>query len=483
MSLTRRRFAAAIALSLPIALAMSVNAQEKPTAPPASYPPVKLPPATGKGIERAMTLMAISTPQKRNTVRVLFYGQSITEQTWSKMVADDLRRRFPHANLVIENRAIGGFASQLLVKDAEQALYSFYPDLVIFHVYGSHTEYENIIRRLRERTTAEILIQTDHLTKDEDLNEETDPTKIPQEGRVWNQFMNYVFLPQTAQKYQTGRADVRDGWKTFLKENNLPVKALLKDGVHLNDYGCYVMAELVKSALVAPTQLQSADTTNGGRIQTLTVGKDAVWKNGRLTIPFDGNRVDLIAAPAPNSSSQSTGIKILIDGKAPSAFPECYSFTRSTVYPGTPWPVVMRLQHNAPLLLEDWTIRLKNISEDYETFAFEVVGSKTGPDGEGTSDKPFVSKSGRIVIAPDDWGLSRSFNFTKKPLPPNFTIRFSVVPLFQDTYTAPEITDMSREYAVTVAQGLPNGKHMLELLAPNGKPAPIRAVRIYRPMP
>ena len=43
---------------------------------------------------------------------VLFCGQSITEQEWSKQVAGDLRRRFPHADLEIENRAIGGFASQ-----------------------------------------------------------------------------------------------------------------------------------------------------------------------------------------------------------------------------------------------------------------------------------------------------------------------------------------------------------------------------------
>ena len=74
----------------------------------------------GWGVQRAMTLLATSTPQKRNTVRVLFYGQSITEQAWTKTVADDLRRRFPHDDLVIENRSVGGWASQLLVRSAEQ---------------------------------------------------------------------------------------------------------------------------------------------------------------------------------------------------------------------------------------------------------------------------------------------------------------------------------------------------------------------------
>ena len=36
---------------------------------------------------------------------------------------------------------------------------------MIFHVYGAHTDYEDIIRRTRERTTAEVLIQTDHVTR------------------------------------------------------------------------------------------------------------------------------------------------------------------------------------------------------------------------------------------------------------------------------------------------------------------------------
>src|ERR1019366_4089894 len=116
---------------------------------PALPPPRNLgdPATLGLGVQRTMTLLAASTPEHRNTVRVLFYGQSITEQDWWKSVADDLRRRFPNANLIIENRALGGYASQLLVKSAETDLYSFQPDLLIFYVYGSHIEYENIIRR------------------------------------------------------------------------------------------------------------------------------------------------------------------------------------------------------------------------------------------------------------------------------------------------------------------------------------------------
>src|SRR6185436_2360047 len=54
----------------------------------------------GQGIQRTMTLLASSTPHRKNTVRVLFYGQSITEGDWWKTVSADLRRRFPDANLI-----------------------------------------------------------------------------------------------------------------------------------------------------------------------------------------------------------------------------------------------------------------------------------------------------------------------------------------------------------------------------------------------
>ena len=127
--------------------------------------PPKDPSQLGLGIQRTMTLLATSTPEHRHHVKILFYGQSITEQEWSKHVAADLRRRFPYADLEIENRAIGGFASQLLIRPAEHDLYPFYPDLLIFHVYGANQQYEQIIHSVRSRTTAEVMMQNDHLTK------------------------------------------------------------------------------------------------------------------------------------------------------------------------------------------------------------------------------------------------------------------------------------------------------------------------------
>ena len=166
-----------------------------PCPPPPAWQPD---PDQRQHLRRSLTLLSTSTPSDRKTVRVLFYGQSISQQAWWKEVARYLHATYTNANLVIENRAIGGHSSQLLVKTAEADLYPFQPDLLVFHVYGSHIEYENIIRRVRERTCADILLQTDHITSDASLTEETDPAKLT--PAKWDPWMNHVFLPGTAAK-------------------------------------------------------------------------------------------------------------------------------------------------------------------------------------------------------------------------------------------------------------------------------------------
>jgi hypothetical protein len=151
-----------------------LNAQE-------TYPPLKSPgdvTTRGAALQRTMSLLNSSAVEKKNTVRILFYGQSITEQSWWKLVYRDLEKRFPLAVLEVENRAIGGHAAQMLVKTAEADLYPYYPDLTIFHVYGDHNRYADIIRRIRERTTSEVLIQTDHLGAKDPIEEETDAAKL-----------------------------------------------------------------------------------------------------------------------------------------------------------------------------------------------------------------------------------------------------------------------------------------------------------------
>ncbi|MBC8102551.1 MAG: hypothetical protein H7Z41_08165, partial [Cytophagales bacterium] len=298
-------------------------------APGTTYPepgPPADPDALGRGVQRTMTLLATSSPKQHNKVRILFYGQSITEQDWSKQVAEDLRRRFPHADLEIENRAIGGFASQLLIRPAEHDLYPFYPDLVIFHVYGADNPYETIIRNIRSRTTSEVLIQKDHATQWPP--ETVDRTQ--DRGKWWDDYMNHVFLPATAKKYRCGLDDVRTGWVSYLKTNRYEPKQLLKDGVHLNDHGNFLMARLVSRYLVYRPGLPKTDWQELTRVTDVGKGgKEAAWKGSRLEMPFQGNRVDLILA----SGTAAKRVQVLIDGRKPGDLEGAYRITRPTPNP------------------------------------------------------------------------------------------------------------------------------------------------------
>ncbi len=430
-------------------------------------PPVKDPDALGRGIQRTMARLATSTPQKRNRVRILFYGQSITEQAWWKAVADDLRKRFPHADLEIENRALGGFAAQVLCRVAEHDLYPFYPDLMIFYVYGDHRRYEDIIRETRSRTTAEILMQNDHCTKDGDLTEETDPSKL--NPSKWTPWMNHVFLPGTAKKYGCGYLDQRADWKRYLADNNLKASQLLKDGVHLNDHGNHLMAGLVKRYLVHRPGLPSDPDS----VRTLEVGRDVKWKGDRLVLEFEGNRVDAIAATGGSGKSA----QVTIDGKKPSAIPELYTVTRPSASQAGFWPALLRIGREKPLQLETWTLTVTETDPAATQVRFTVAGSRTGPDGSGVSTQRFVSNSGRVVIEPGDWWVKNTYRIVKKELKAGFKVTWKVRLLGVDAYAPPKVEDPSRETLTPLAQGLANGRHTLEI---TGR-VPIRALRIYRP--
>lgn len=428
----------------------------------------------GLGIQRTMTLLHASTPQHRDTVRILFYGQSITEQAWWKMVADDLRHRFPDANLVIENRALGGFSSQRLVKTAETDLYSFYPDLMIFHVYGAHTDYEDIIHRTRSRTTAEVLIQTDHITKDTDLNEPTDPAQLHPDGKIWNSFMNYRWLPTVAQRYGAALEDQRNLWKQYLRDTGLPAQQFLKDGVHPNLQGSWLLAQFA-NAYLTPRPTAHLDPMNCDTVHTVLVGQGVNWKDGRLQLAFEGNRLDVVLKPGTATAH------VLIDAQRPSQIPQLYDFTRAVAHPGGKWPVILKMFSAKPLQLEDWTMQVSQDAADAKLFHFSVSGSKTGPDGAGRSDQKFVSNSEQIVIEPADWDVDFSLSLAGvKPIPATFTVNWKVVPFFQDEVVPPAVLDPTLESTVTVAQGLPNQQHTLEI--DGGLDAPIAALRIYRPL-
>ena len=415
----------------------------------------------GEKLARTMTDLATSNPGKRNPVKVLFYGQSITAQPWSSAIAARLHKQYPDADFQFENRAIGGFEADQLMLTARQDLYPFYPDLVIFQVYGGGKgELETIISNIRRQTTAEILIATHHVSH-------------VGNGWILSEYdKQSQLIRDLAKKYDCELADVREDWKQYLTDNQLQPQELLQDLVHLNEKGCRLMEALIWRHL-----RYNKDFANphADWIKSVPVHPAA---DGSIKVAFTGNRVDLVAAAADKPPGTA---QILIDGKPPSSNPGAYAFTRPSKAQDVWYPALRTVRSQTTLLVEDWTLKLTGISDDSKQFQFAVTGSKTGPDGEGNSAEKFVSKSGRVVIDPADFCLAAAQTQTKKPCPPDFEIKWSVVPMFQDTYTPPKASDPASPVRTTVVQLIENGPHTLEIV-PNGKGViPLKEIQIFRP--
>lgn len=440
------------------------------------------PPATvqnnadfGAGIQRTMTLLATSTPEHHNKVKILFYGQSITKQKWSIDVANDLKKRFPNADLVIENRALGGFDAARLIRPAEHDLYPFYPDLTIFHVYGGDPEYEAIITNIRSRTTSEIAFHSDHISW---LPTGTEKDSFDDlKTYEWHNYHSFHWLARIAQKYGCELIEIRRPWRQYLKDNNLQPKALLSDHIHLNEHGNFLLASLIKPHLKYDPKFPTDLWKN--LVRNYQVGTDVQWKDGKLVVEFEGNRIDAIAAKSSNNNSASA--TVLIDGKKPSEYPELYTITRPSNAVNVDWPAIIKVSAEKPLLVEDWTAKITEINLDSSQFKFEVIGSKTGRDGSGTSETKFISNSGRVVIEPQNWWLKTSQELSGKSTPKGFEIKWQVKPMFVDSYIAQKVENPALESSTILAQNLTNSKHKLEIIADKNGTVPIQALRVYKP--
>jgi len=183
---------------------------------------------------------------------------------------------------------------------------TFYPDLVLLHIYGSNQLYDSVLYTIRTRTAAEVAIQTDHYTG----------------ANAWSDTMTYYFLPAMAAKYKCDLINIRDPWKKYLKDHQLQPKDLLKDDVHLNKYGEFLMAELIKPLFTYKPKFQPDPF---GLCTTLVAGKDFNFSKKQLEIPFSGNRVDLVYT----ENDSSIKARILLDDRLPSEFQGTYFMTRA----------------------------------------------------------------------------------------------------------------------------------------------------------
>lgn len=412
-------------------------------------------------IQRTMTRIARSTPENPATVRFQFYGQSITAQAWTGLVGKDLARRFPSVKFSFHNPAIGGFTSPALIRTAEHDLYPWYPDILVFHVYGPVDKYEEIIRNVRARTTAEIVLWTSHLSAAETLDKNPDS-----DARI-------VAIRAIAKKYDCMLIDVRKKWIAHLQEHGLEPKAMLTDSVHLNQAGVELLASIVAAELVHVPGL--ATTAQAGAVTDIPLDSPAIVRDAAddLTLTFTGNRVVAIAGGHGEGAAE-----VLLDGRPPADRPELWAVTRPSTGPQIWMPAIKQIGFEKALLAEDWTLTcLSDSTPDAKKVHFKVAGSVTGDDGEGLSTERFVSRSGRVVIEPADWHMEWSLGYKKLALPEGFQVKWKTYPLFTAHYQPqPAGTE------TMLVQNCVPGSHKLSLKGSASKLG-IAGFRVYSPAP
>jgi hypothetical protein len=396
----------------------------------------------GLGIQRTMRLLSSSTAENRNPVRILFYGQSIIKQDWWKSVAADLRFRFPHADLKIENRAISGFDSTWIAKTAEHDVYPFYPDLIIIHVYGEPESYELLLKHIRGRTTAEVLLLNDFPKR----HPAGPVSKSVDREAWWDHEMNTVHLPKLAQKYSCGLLDVRTPWGRYLDQTGLKASDMLTDGVHPNEMGEELLATFLKRYLIVRSEGESPLSQG-----MVNIHKNPSWDGKTLRLEFTGNRVDMKIGALPK------GGKLIaqIDDKEPVSCPGCFAATRPQPEPWNGPISLARVDFAGPPVAEDWTLTITSVESNGKHFKFKIEGSVTGKDGEGWSGKDFTSGSQRVFIGSESWFRNEKAGAIQV----GTKITWSVVSLARDVI---ENTSEKPSW-ITIAQGLPVGPHVLTL--------------------
>jgi hypothetical protein len=437
-------------------------------------------------IARTLEIICTSTPTNHKVLKVLFYGQSITRSGWHNLVVAHWREKYPNTVFVVENRALGGFPSQVLVRTTEQDIAAFYPDLIIFHVYGDHRAYEKILRMFRSLTAADVILQTDHgdVLPDPHCAEGLQLSLHRKPGctgalwvhqRVWQDEMSYHKIPAFAKKYGMAVEPQREWWRDYLLQNHLtPQSMLLVDGLHPNDKGNELIAGLFNRYFDNLVEHWKGQTEQN----VFSIPRDAAKDPGGMeTMNFDGSRLELLS-----NRPLAVWPSVTIDERSPRDIDGCYQVTRSSSLKSVPdWPTVRRITLLHDHTAEDWTVTIANITPDQKSADFTVRASATGDEGNGNSSRKYVSKSGQLSIDGDDWMFEWGYALKHIPLQVPTEVHWSVQYICGGK---PEVIDRGNgmtQYRYVLGAGLSNEKHKVELLSPLNDLIDVVEFRAYKP--
>lgn len=459
-------------------LALSLAAAE-PQAP--ENPQIDLSPRPSDGKHLALSIHKLQgngVPGKPFLIWAI--GSSYTNMLGNgELLIPYLKERFPNAPEIQYKKMVGAAVPYDYIRGwVHQFVVAEQPDLVLCYALGTPEALEEMLQHLRRHTTADIIIPSLHLRAVDKLT----PESI--ESEHWDE------VRKVCQKYEVEFVENRREWAQFLKENKLPVSALIKDAVHQSPAGAKLINQHIARHFAKPQKF-SYQVTDRERLIPATKKSEKItlqgdWKevDGKLVtsdpgasiqVKFTGNRIDVLGT----KSASGSAMKVFIDGISAD---EAKVFYRTHIEPPRTNFKKYRglLRDVAPhcvflgenIIPQEWTIKMISDVGDYE-----LIGSITGPDGKGNNQEMFKSNSGQIIIDPLYWRRSKRDG--------EFTNRTGDIFPFQvyrpSVGTVSFQADEKKDFYQPLVQNLPNTEHTLELRANGQGEITISGFYVYEP--
>lgn len=394
-----------------------------------------------------------------------------------------IQARFPNAPPIVYKKMVGGSTPYHLLQGwARHLVIPDQPDVVLIYNFGKTAGMERVIRELRTQTTADIVVGTLHWCR----NHQPvwpDPDAV-------NRHLDPNALRELCARYGVEFVESRREITQYMLDNNLEINDLIVDAVHQSPYAAKIINANIARHFHRTAQFSYEPNSRERRIlaNSETVSKTGNWQaadptnavtaTGAATmeVQFTGNRIDLIGQRNPDAGA----LKVFIDG-TPATDLNAYYATYIQADPGnyidlnsavTDYRRIIsdRCPHGVSLgeniVPQTWTITMTSDNGDYS-----LVGSITGPDGQGNAFKPFTSASGQIIIEPRLWRLAKT----------NRTGDAFTFEVKRNTLGKVAFTGEPGKFRTTLADGLTNGPHTLTIESLGDGPVTVEAFDIFEP--
>jgi len=449
--------------------------------PPKGVPEYQAAPRPADGANLALTIHKLEKGfDPERPLLIWAIGSSFTNGLGNgDPLARLIRDRFPNAPKIVYKKIAGNSTSYHFSHGwARHLVIPAQPDVVLLYNFGRCEDLEEMIVELRRHTTADILGSL-HWCK---------PHKsVWPDPEARNSHQDPQAMRTMCEKYGVEFVENRREMTDYMIGNNLVIEDLLADSVHENRYAAKMTVMNIARHFHHAEQFGYVHSTHERRVEV--EASDAVefpsgsWSaaeegSARVTavqgsaveLRFTGNRVDLIGWRGPEGGTAD----VWIDGR-PAAEAEVFYATyiqpdkRNALHPPNPprdrCPHAVSLGQN--LVPQQWTITMTSDTGDYE-----LVGSRTGPDGQGNALKPFASRSGQIEVDPQFWRGAKNNRTSDR-----FT--FEVIRSVQSTvdFKAPS-KEKARFRLVTF---LSNQPHTLKLVARGNGAVTVDAFDVFEP--